>query len=47
MYDFLRLQYIMGHITAEQLQTYVPRWLTAEQVEEIIATAIPSPNVVH
>lgn len=42
MYDFLRLQYIMGHITAEQLQTYVPRWLTPEQATEIVASTTPS-----
>lgn len=42
VYDFLRLQYIMGHVNAEQLQTYVPRWLTHEQAAEIVASATPS-----
>lgn len=36
MYDFIRIQYVMGHITAEQVRGYVPRWITAEQAETII-----------
>ena len=36
MYDFLKLQYEMGKITAEKLHTYVPRWISEEQYQEII-----------
>lgn len=36
MYDFIRIQYQMGKLTAEQVQGFVPRWLTAEQAEGII-----------
>lgn len=36
MYDFIRIQYQLGKLTAEQVQGFVPRWLTAGQAEEII-----------
>ncbi len=39
MFDFIKIQYIMGRITAEQVRGYAPRWITAEQAEEIIAGA--------
>ena len=39
MYEFIRIQYVMGHISAEQVRAYVPRWITAEEAEQIIATA--------
>lgn len=36
MFDFIRIQYQMGKLTAEQVQGFAHRWLTAEQVEAII-----------
>ena len=36
MYDFIRLQYIMGKLTADQVRAYAPKWITAEQAEEIL-----------
>lgn len=36
MFDFIRIQYQLDKLTAEQVQGFVPRWLTAEQVEAII-----------
>lgn len=36
MFDFIRIQYQLDKLTAEQMQGFVPRWLTAAQVEEII-----------
>ena len=36
MFDFLKIQYELGKITAEQLHGYVPKWITEEQYLEII-----------
>ena len=36
MYDFIRLQYQMGKLTAGQVRTFAPRWITEEQVTEIV-----------
>lgn len=36
MYEFIRIQYELGKLTAEQVRGFVPRWLTSEQAEEII-----------
>lgn len=36
MYEFIRLQYIMGNLTADQVRAYAPKWITAEQAEEIV-----------
>lgn len=36
MYEFIRLQYIMKKITAEQVRGFAPKWITAEQAETII-----------
>ena len=44
MYEFLRIQYINKKITAEKLQTFVPKWITQEQCDEILA--IPGVNPV-
>lgn len=35
MFEFLKLQYQMGKIDADKLQSYVPRWITQEQADEI------------
>ena len=39
MYNFLKLRFEMGRITAEQLKAYVPKWITAEQYAEITGEA--------
>lgn len=39
MYDFIILQYIMGSITEKQVRSYVPRWITVEQAEKIVASS--------
>lgn len=36
MYEFIRLQYIIGRITAEQVRAYAPKWITAEEAQEIV-----------
>ena len=36
MYDFIRIQYRLGKLTAGQVHAFAPRWITAEQAEEII-----------
>lgn len=36
MYEFIRLQYIMHKITAEQVLSFVPRWITSEQANTIL-----------
>lgn len=36
MFDFIRLQYKMGRIGAEKVRSYAPRFITAEQAEEIL-----------
>lgn len=36
MYEFIRLQYIMGKITGEQVRGFAPKWITTEQAENII-----------
>lgn len=35
MYEFIRLQFIMGRITAEQVKAFAPKYITAEQAETI------------
>lgn len=37
MYEFIKTQYLLGKITADKVRSYVPKWITAEQAEEIIA----------
>lgn len=36
MYDFIRIQYILGRITADTVRSYSPRYITSEQAETII-----------
>ena len=36
MFDFIKLQYQMGKITENQVRNFAPRWLTAEQANEIL-----------
>ncbi len=39
MYEFIRIQYTLGRITAEQVRGFAPRYITAGEAEEIITTA--------
>lgn len=36
MFEFIRIQYVLGNLTAEQVQAFVPRWITEEQAEKIV-----------
>ena len=36
MFEFIRIQYKLGRISADKVRSYVPKWLTAEQAAEII-----------
>lgn len=36
MYEFIRLQYIMGNLTEEQVRGFVPQYITSEQADIII-----------
>ncbi|MEG0486229.1 MAG: hypothetical protein RR576_12360 [Oscillospiraceae bacterium] len=40
MYDFLRIQYIMGRITKEKLKSYAPKFISVEEAEKIIKESI-------
>lgn len=37
MYEFIKTQYLLGRIGADKVRSYAPKWITAEQAEEIIA----------
>ena len=36
MYDFIRIQYVMGNLTEEQVRAFVPLYITDEQADEIV-----------
>ena len=36
MFEFIKIQYKLGRISADKVRSYVPKWLTAEQATEII-----------
>ncbi len=36
MVEFIRIQYRLGRLTAEQVGSMAPKWITADQAEEII-----------
>ena len=36
MYEFIRVQFELGKITAEKVRSYAPRYITAAQAEEIV-----------
>lgn len=38
MYNFIKGQWVMGKIDAEKVYSYVPRYITQEQADEIVAT---------
>lgn len=35
MFAFIKLQFEMGNITADEVYSFVPRWITNEQADEI------------
>lgn len=37
MFEFIKIQYKLGRISADKVRSYVPKWLTAEQAAEIIS----------
>lgn len=37
MFDFIKIQYQMGTIDTEKVKSYVPRWITEEQSQEILS----------
>ena len=36
MYEFIRLQFIMGKITDVQVYSFIPKYITQEQANNII-----------
>ena len=36
MYEFIRIQYRIGRLTAGQVRSFAPEWITQEQAEEIM-----------
>lgn len=36
MYEFIKIQYRLGRLNADQVRSKAPRWITATQAEEII-----------
>lgn len=39
MYEFIRIQFLMGKLTAEAVRGCAPRYITAQEAEKIITTA--------
>lgn len=39
MFEFIKLQYEMGKITAARVYAFVPKWITSEQADEIAGQA--------
>ena len=35
MYDFIRIQYVMGKIDEAQVRVFVPHYITQDQADEI------------
>lgn len=40
MFEFIRIQYVLGKLTAEQVQAFVPQWITERQAMEIVKGTI-------
>lgn len=36
MYDFIRIQYQLGKLTDSQVRNFAPKWITWEQVDDIL-----------
>ena len=45
MYEFIRIQYLLKKLSAEQVKSFAPKWITAEEAERIIATERSDDNV--
>lgn len=39
MYEFIFNQLLLGRINAEKVQSYTPRWITADQAATILNAA--------
>lgn len=39
MLEFLALQYVLGLIDADKVQSYAPKWITQEQADIITAAS--------
>lgn len=39
MYEFIRIQYLMGRLTDQQVYGMVPQYITAEQAAKIVSNA--------
>lgn len=37
MYEFIKIQYRLGKITEEQVRSFAPMWITAEQAMQILS----------
>ena len=37
MFEFIRIQYRLGRLTAAQVRAYAPKWITTAQAEEILS----------
>ena len=40
MYEFIRIQYRLGRLTADQVRSFAPRWITAEQADKITGEVV-------
>lgn len=40
MYEFIRIQYRMGKLTADQVRAFVPKWITAKQADKITGEVV-------
>lgn len=36
MYEFIKIQYQLGKLTKDQLENFVPKWITQDQADEIL-----------
>ena len=36
MFEFIRIQYVLGNLTEEQVRAFVPLYLTEDQADEIV-----------
>ena len=40
MFEFICIQYRMGKLTGDQVRSFAPRWITAEQAAEITGEVV-------
>lgn len=36
MFEFIKIQYRLGRLSAAQVRAYAPKWITAAEAEEIL-----------